>query len=103
MTGQLREAASSLGVSEEGLLQVARYDTTRGISYWRKNYRTIADSGEDIVTGREYTYYDPVYTLPPEGQHWWRSNASWPGPGATGALDQPGSPTESGMISSRLS
>jgi lysine 2,3-aminomutase len=81
--------------------QVARYDTTRGISYWRKNYRTIADSDEDIATGREYTYYDPVYTLPPEGQHWWRSNASRPG--STGTLDQPGSPAGSGMISSRLS
>jgi len=48
------------------------YDRTRGISYWRKNYRTgIETEGPEALT-RRYHYYDPIYTLPEEGQEWWR-------------------------------
>ena len=48
------------------------YDRTKGISYWTKNYRTgIEDDDPDALT-RQYPYYDPIYTLPEEGQQWWR-------------------------------
>jgi len=49
------------------------YDRLRGISYWRKNYRTgIEDEDPDALT-RRYHYYDPISTLPEEGQEWWRA------------------------------
>jgi lysine 2,3-aminomutase len=48
------------------------YDRTRGISSWTKNYRTGIEDGPDALT-RRYHYYDPIYTLPPEGQEWWRA------------------------------
>ena len=52
------------------------YDRTKGISYWTKNYRTgIEDDDPDALT-RRYQYYDPIYTLPEEGQQWWREEAA---------------------------
>jgi lysine 2,3-aminomutase len=52
------------------------YDHTKGISYWTKNYRTgIEDDDPDALT-RQYPYYDPIYTLPEEGQQWWREQAA---------------------------
>jgi lysine 2,3-aminomutase len=48
------------------------YDTTRGISYWRKNYRTGIEAEDPEALTRRYHYYDPIYTLPEEGQAWWR-------------------------------
>jgi lysine 2,3-aminomutase len=58
------------------------YDRTKGISYWTKNYRTgIEDDDQDALV-RRYPYYDPIYTLPEDGQQWWREQA------ANGALEQ---------------
>jgi lysine 2,3-aminomutase len=49
------------------------YDRLRGISYWRKNYRTgIEDQDPEALT-RRYHYYDPISTLAEEGQEWWRA------------------------------
>jgi lysine 2,3-aminomutase len=49
------------------------YDRLRGISYWRKNYRTgIEDEDPEALT-RRYHYYDPISTLPQEGQEWWQA------------------------------
>ena len=48
------------------------YDRTRGISYWRKNYRTGIETEDPEALTRRYHYYDPIYTLPEEGQEWWR-------------------------------
>jgi lysine 2,3-aminomutase len=49
------------------------YDRVRGISYWTKNYRTgIEDDHPDALT-RRYHYYDPISSLPEEGQEWWRA------------------------------
>ena len=48
------------------------YDRTRGISYWRKNYRTGIEAEDPEALTRRYHYYDPIYTLPEEGQEWWR-------------------------------
>jgi lysine 2,3-aminomutase len=49
------------------------YDRVRGVSHWTKNYRTgIEDHDPDALT-RRYHYYDPIYTLPEDGQEWWRA------------------------------
>jgi lysine 2,3-aminomutase len=48
------------------------YDHTRGISYWRKNYRTGIEAEDPEALTRRYHYYDPIYTLPEDGQQWWR-------------------------------
>jgi len=63
-------------VLEVGYLgQLADYDTERGISYWTKNYRTSIESTDAQSYGealsRQYEYYDPIHTLPAEGQAWW--------------------------------
>ncbi|KUG54380.1 lysine 2,3-aminomutase [Serinicoccus chungangensis] len=63
-------------VGKRWVHQVDTYDTERGISYWRKNYRTSIE-GEDVdVTSAEYVYYDPIDTLPASGQEWWRREAA---------------------------
>lgn len=51
--------------------QVDRYDRTRGISYWSKPFLTSIERDDAAAAGREYTYYDPIDTLPAEGQAWW--------------------------------
>jgi lysine 2,3-aminomutase len=48
------------------------YDRVRGISYWTKNYRTGIEDDPDALT-RRYHYYDPISSLPEEGQEWWRA------------------------------
>ena len=59
-------------VGKRWIHQLADYDKIKGISYWTKSYRTgIEADSEDALT-RRYEYYDPVYTLPPEGQAFWR-------------------------------
>ncbi len=69
-------------VGKRWVHQVARYDTERGISYWTKNYRTGVEADDPQALDREYRYFDPIYTLPAEGQQWWRAQ---PAP----AQDQP--------------
>jgi len=49
------------------------YDRARGISYWRKNYRTGIEFDDPEALTRRYHYYDPIYTLPEDGQEWWRN------------------------------
>jgi KamA family protein len=56
--------------------QLESYDRTRGISYWTKNYRTSVEMDDADALTRRYPYYDPISTLPVEGQMWWRSNDS---------------------------
>jgi lysine 2,3-aminomutase len=63
-------------VGKRWVHQVDSYDTERGMSFWRKNYRTSleaagAESMEQALS-RDYVYYDPIYTLPEAGQRWWR-------------------------------
>jgi lysine 2,3-aminomutase len=62
-------------VGKRWVHQVARYDRQRGISYWTKNYRTAVEAGDPLALSREYPYYDPIHTLPAEGQHWWLARA----------------------------
>jgi lysine 2,3-aminomutase len=49
------------------------YDTVRGVSTWTKNYRTGIEYDDPDALTRGYHYYDPIYTLPEEGQEWWRA------------------------------
>ncbi|MGB3830074.1 MAG: lysine 2,3-aminomutase [Ornithinimicrobium sp.] len=61
-------------VGKRWVHQVDKYDTERGISYWRKNYRTSIEAEDVDVTSAEYAYYDPIFTLPQSGQDWWRTH-----------------------------
>ncbi|MFK5583402.1 KamA family radical SAM protein [Serinicoccus sp. LYQ131] len=63
-------------VGKRWVHQVDTYDTERGISYWRKNYRTSIEAEDVDVTSAEYVYYDPIDTLPTSGQEWWRQHAA---------------------------
>ncbi|MGN6754729.1 MAG: KamA family radical SAM protein [Intrasporangium sp.] len=59
-------------VGKRWVHQQESYDQERGISYWRKNYRTSIEGDDVEALSREYVYYDPIYTLPEAGQQWWR-------------------------------
>jgi len=63
-------------VGKRWVHQVTRYDTTLGISYWTKNYRTAIEAADQLALSREYPYYDPIHLLPAEGQDWWRARAA---------------------------
>jgi KamA family protein len=62
-------------VGKRWVHQVTRYDTSLGISYWTKNYRTALEADDPLALGREYAYYDPIYMLPEDGQAWGRARA----------------------------
>lgn len=62
-------------VGKRWVHQQDSYDTERGVSYWRKNYRTSIEGEDTQALSREYVYYDPIYTLPESGQQWWREQA----------------------------
>lgn len=59
-------------VGKRWVHQVARYDRTRGISYWSKNYRTGLDASDVDAFNGVYPFYDPIDGLPTAGQAWWR-------------------------------
>jgi lysine 2,3-aminomutase len=59
-------------VGKRWIHQLADYDKVKGVSYWTKNYRTGIEADDEGALSRRYEYYDPVYTLPPEGQEFWR-------------------------------
>lgn len=61
-------------VGKRWVHQVESYDTEKGMSFWRKHYRTSIEVGDEQALSREYVYYDPIYTLPESGQQWWRDN-----------------------------
>jgi lysine 2,3-aminomutase len=61
-------------VGKRWVHQVETYDTERGMSFWRKHYRTSIEADDEQALSREYVYYDPIYTLPDTGQEWWRRN-----------------------------
>jgi lysine 2,3-aminomutase len=61
-------------VGKRWVHQVEEYDTERGISYWRKNYRTSIEGDDTEALSRDYVYYDPIYTLPESGQKWWHKS-----------------------------
>ncbi len=63
-------------VGKRWVHQVESYDTERGMSYWRKNYRTSIEGADTEALSREYVYYDPIFTLPRSGQDWWRRHGA---------------------------
>ncbi|HEY0617324.1 MAG TPA: lysine 2,3-aminomutase, partial [Kribbella sp.] len=40
-----------------------------------KNYRTGIEQQDPEALNRTYEYYDPIDTLPAEGQGWWKQHA----------------------------
>jgi lysine 2,3-aminomutase len=62
-------------VGKRWVHQVEEYDRARGISYWTKNYRTGIEYDDPAALSRRYEYYDPIDTLPEEGQRYWRDRA----------------------------
>ena len=63
-------------VGKRWVHQVEEYDRIRGISFWTKNYRTGIEYDEPAALSRRYQYYDPIDTLPSEGQEYWRARAA---------------------------
>jgi lysine 2,3-aminomutase len=63
-------------VGKRWVHQLDEYDQVRGISYWTKNYRTGIESDDADALVKRHEYYDPIYTLPPEGQQWWQRKAA---------------------------
>jgi lysine 2,3-aminomutase len=63
-------------VGKRWVHQLESYDTVRGISYWTKNYRTSIEAADDEALTRPYPYYDPIDTLPAEGQEWWAEHGA---------------------------
>jgi lysine 2,3-aminomutase len=63
-------------VGKRWVNQLASYDREKGVSYWTKNYRTGIEYDDPEALTRTYPYYDPIYTLPDVGQHWWREHAA---------------------------
>jgi lysine 2,3-aminomutase len=59
-------------VGKRWVHMVHSYDRVKGISYWRKNYRTGIEHDDPEALTREYPAYDPVSTLPEEGKQYWR-------------------------------
>jgi len=58
-------------VGKRWVHQAESYDRVRGISHWSKNYRTTIEMDDAQALDRTHTYYDPIDTLPAEGQAWW--------------------------------
>jgi lysine 2,3-aminomutase len=63
-------------VGKRWVHQTHDYDRLRGISGWTKNYRTSIEAADPDALTRTYPYYDPIDTLPPAGQAWWREHAA---------------------------
>jgi lysine 2,3-aminomutase len=61
-------------VGKRWVHQAHEYDSVRGISGWTKNYRTCLEADDAEALTRVYPYYDPIDTLPANGQQWWRAN-----------------------------
>ena len=62
-------------VGKRWVHQLESYDRDRGITYWTKNYRTSIEHADAEALTRTYEYYDPIHTLPAEGQEWWAQHA----------------------------
>jgi lysine 2,3-aminomutase len=86
-------------VGKRWVHQVARYDRTRGISYWNKNYRTGLDTTDVDALNCVYPFYDPIDSLPAAGQSWWRKNCHRPSGAAVPVGCEPAIPVSDGAPS----
>jgi lysine 2,3-aminomutase len=59
-------------VGKRWVHMVTEYDREHGISYWTKNYVTSIEESDPDALSRRYAYYDPIDTLSPSGQRFWR-------------------------------
>lgn len=59
-------------VGKRWVHMVDSYDSVKGISYWKKNYRTSIECNDSEALSRKYPAYDPVSMLPEEGRAYWR-------------------------------
>ena len=59
-------------VGKRWIHMVDDYDRVKGISYWKKNYRTGIEYDDPEALTRTHPYFDPVSTLPEEGKEYWR-------------------------------
>jgi len=58
-------------VGKRWVHQLEGYDRVLGVSTWRKGYRTGVELDDPAALTRDYEYYDPIASLPPEGQRQW--------------------------------
>jgi lysine 2,3-aminomutase len=65
-------------VGKRWVHQVHSYDRTKGISYWTKNYLTSIELDTPEVLHKLYEYFDPIDTLPAEGQAYWKAQSAAP-------------------------
>jgi lysine 2,3-aminomutase len=65
-------------VGKRWVHQVDHYDRELGISYWTKNYLTSIERDDPHALAKTHEYYDPIQTLKPEGQEWWRTHGRSP-------------------------
>lgn len=63
-------------VGKRWVHQVKEYDRVKGISYWTKNYLTSIELDKPEMLNQLYEYYDPIDTLPAEGQAYWKNQQS---------------------------
>lgn len=63
-------------VGKRWVNQTVEYDRERGISWWTKNYRTSIEQDDPEALTRRYPYYDPIHTLPAEGQERWKEQSA---------------------------
>lgn len=61
-------------VGKRWVHQTHSYDKVKGISYWTKNYLTSIELDDPDRLHQLYEYFDPIDTLPPEGQAFWSQN-----------------------------
>jgi lysine 2,3-aminomutase len=72
-------------VGKRWVHQIDEYDREHGVSYWTKNYTTAHDVSDPAALHRRYAYHDPIRTLPPAGQDYWRAQVREPELAATPA------------------
>jgi len=58
-------------VGKRWVHQIHSYDKVKGISYWTKNYLTSIEWDKPEALNKLYEYFDPIDTLPSEGQAYW--------------------------------
>ncbi len=58
-------------VGKRWVHQTHSYDKVKGISFWAKNYLTSIELDKPEMLDQLYEYYDPIDTLPKEGQEFW--------------------------------
>jgi len=62
-------------VGKRWLHQVQEYDRVRGVSYWTKNYWTSVETMVGDPREDRHVYFDPIPSLPAEGQAYWLEQA----------------------------